>query len=182
MSTNPQSHAPRSSEKPCQKSGGCDIANYVLKSMVLEWACMGVMVRCPSTFLFGSPAWAATSVNVPSPLLRNRKLGLYSLSQNISGRVWLSIGPTTTPRPPIVQRRDSRIYHMQCANHYSFSSPFLYAGMPLFLLTQTTSHYRLSTAILPLTAVLTLVPRRQRSNYECLRLTSCEHFLRSAFT
>lgn len=50
------------------------------------------------------PACCATSVKVPSPLLLNRKLGPYSLSQNTSERLWLTMGPTTTPRPPAQER------------------------------------------------------------------------------
>lgn len=85
-----------------------------------------LVIQTPHTYKFlGSPACAATSVNVPSPLLRNRKLGLYSLSQNISDRLSLSMGPTTTPRPPVVRSKDRHIYHKQCANHYCLSSPFL---------------------------------------------------------
>lgn len=56
-----------------------------------------------------SPDCVATSVNVPFPLFRKRKLGLYSLSQNMSGRVWLRMGPTTTPRPPTAHSRSSTI-------------------------------------------------------------------------
>lgn len=47
-----------------------------------------------------SPASAATSVKVPSPLFLNRKLAPFSLSQKMSDLVSLRIGPTTTPRPP----------------------------------------------------------------------------------
>lgn len=51
-------------------------------------------------YMFLLPACCATSVKVPSPLFLKRKLGPYSLSQNTSEKVWLTMGPTTTPRPP----------------------------------------------------------------------------------
>lgn len=50
--------------------------------------------------VYSLPACCATSVKVPSPLFLKRKLGPYSLSQNTSDRLWLTMGPTTTPRPP----------------------------------------------------------------------------------
>lgn len=47
-----------------------------------------------------SPTAAATSRYVPSPWLWKRKLGLFSLPQNMSEALSLRMGPTATPRPP----------------------------------------------------------------------------------
>lgn len=47
-----------------------------------------------------SPTAAATSWYVPSPWLWKRKLGLFSLPQNMSEALSLRMGPTATPRPP----------------------------------------------------------------------------------
>lgn len=47
-----------------------------------------------------SPTAAATSWYVPSPRLWKRKLGLFSLPQNMSEALSLRMGPTATPRPP----------------------------------------------------------------------------------
>ena len=55
-----------------------------------------------------SPACCATSVKVPSPLFLNRKLGPYSLSQKTSDMLWLTMGPTTTPRPPAQMEKQRR--------------------------------------------------------------------------
>ncbi len=85
------------------------------------------------------PTCAATSVNVPSPLLRNRKLGLYSLSQKISGRVWLRMGPTTTPRPPVTHSRDAIITKHTAEIVSGFPAHFPSSGSLLLLLTQTLS-------------------------------------------